>query len=147
MAQMGTDGGAAGDGVGGVVVFDGVCNLCNGWVRFVIRRDPAGRFRFAPFESAAARSLLGDEGAGGAGAAPQSVVLVQGGAVYRRSAAVLRIARGLRFPWWVLGWLIVVPRPARDWAYGVVAKRRYRWFGKAERCMVPTPEVRGRFLA
>ena len=131
------------DGRGGVVVFDGVCNLCNAWVRFVIRRDPRGRFSFAPFDSAAAGSLLGK---GGSTGEPQSVILVQQGEVYRKSTAVFRIARGLRFPWSLLWAFMAVPRPIRDWAYGVVARRRYRWFGKADNCMVPTPDLRARFL-
>ena len=113
-----------------VVLFDGVCNLCNGLVQFIIRRDPHARFQFAAMTSFAA----------------DTIVLVEDGRRYERSAAVLRIARRLRAPWPVLFALIVVPRPVRDWAYDFVARRRYRWFGRRETCMVPTPELRARFV-
>jgi predicted DCC family thiol-disulfide oxidoreductase YuxK len=116
-----------------VVLFDGVCNLCNGVVRFIIARDPAARFRFAPLPPA-------DTGA------TDSIVLVEAGQRYTRSTAALRIARGLRFPWPVLYALMLAPRPLRDLVYDWVARHRYCWFGKRAACMVPTPEVRSRFL-
>jgi predicted DCC family thiol-disulfide oxidoreductase YuxK len=118
------------DPVERVVLFDGVCNLCNGLVQFIIRRDPHARFRFAPMTSFAA----------------DTIVLVEDGRRYERSAAVLRIARQLRAPWPLLFAFIVVPRPLRDWAYDAMARRRYRWFGRRETCMVPTPELRARFV-
>jgi predicted DCC family thiol-disulfide oxidoreductase YuxK len=125
-----------------VLLFDGVCTLCNGFVRFVIERDPAGRFQFAPLQSDAARRMLG--------AAPQpwpdSLVLVEDGRLFTRSTAALRVARGLRFPWPLAYGFVAVPRPVRDWVYDVVARNRYRWFGRRDVCMVPTPELRSRFL-
>jgi predicted DCC family thiol-disulfide oxidoreductase YuxK len=125
-----------------VLLFDGVCTLCNGFVRFVIERDPAGRFQFAPLQSAAARRVLG--------AAPQplpdSLVLVENGRLFTRSTAALRVARGLRFPWPLAYVFVAVPRPVRDWMYDVVARNRYRWFGRRDACMVPTPKLRARFL-
>ena len=124
-----------------VILFDGVCNLCNGFVQFVIARDPAARFRFAALQSASARRLLD-----GLGAVPDSVVLVDGGHVYTRSSAALRIARRLPFPWSLARALIVVPRPLRDWLYDRVARHRYRWFGRKDVCMMPTPDLRARFL-
>lgn len=127
-----------------IVLFDGVCNLCNGAVRFIVRRDPRGRFRFAPLNSPAARERLA--AASGDAPLPDSVVLIEEGRVYTRSAAALRIARGLRWPWPLAYALIVVPRPLRDLAYDAIARRRYRWFGKAEQCMLPTPELQNRFL-
>ena len=129
-----------------VILFDGVCNLCNGFVRFVIARDPPGRFRFAALQSDAARRLLG-EPAAAAGTLPASFVLVEGDRVFRQSTAALRIARGLGFPWRLAYALIAVPRPLRDWAYDVVARHRYQWFGRRDACMmVPTPDLRARFL-
>ncbi len=126
-----------------VLLFDGVCNLCNGFVQFVIQRDPAGRFQFAALQSDAARGLLR--------AAPQplpdSLVLVENGRVFMRSTAALRVARGLRFPWPLAYAFVAVPRPLRDWVYGIVARHRYRWFGRRDVCMVPTPELRARFLS
>jgi predicted DCC family thiol-disulfide oxidoreductase YuxK len=109
----------------------------------VIRRDPAGRFQFAALQSDAARRLLL--------AAPQplpdSLVLVENGRMFMRSTAALRVLRGLRFPWPLASVLLVVPRPLRDWVYDLVARNRYRWFGKRDACMVPTPELQARFLS
>ena len=127
-----------------VILFDGVCNLCNGFVRFVIARDLAARFRFAALQSDSARRLLAR--LDGLGGIPDSVVLVDRGRVYTRSSAALRIARGLPFPWSLARALIVVPRPLRDWVYDRVARHRYRWFGRKDTCIVPTPDLRARFL-
>ena len=122
------------------VLFDGVCNLCNGAVRFILARDPADRFRLASLQSEAARRLLGHEGPG------ETIVLLEAGKTYTKSTAALRIARGLRFPWPLLYAFAAVPRPLRDLVYDWVARHRYRWFGKRDACPWPTPEVRGRFL-
>ena len=127
-----------------VVLFDGVCNLCNGFVQFVIPRDPDGYFRFAALNSETAARVLST--ARQDGPLVDSIVLVEGGGVYVRSAAALRIARRLGFPW-VLGYgLMIVPRPLRDAIYDLVARRRYGWFGRRETCMVPGPDIRDRFL-
>ena len=127
-----------------VVLFDGVCNLCNGIVRFVIARDPRRRFRFAALTSPVAATLL--QSAGLSSPLPESVVLVEDGRAFTRSDAVLRIARQLTFPWWVAYGLVVVPRALRDRVYDLVARHRYRWFGRQATCMTPTPELRDRFL-
>jgi predicted DCC family thiol-disulfide oxidoreductase YuxK len=121
-----------------------VCNLCNAVVAFVIPRDPRAHFRFAPLQSEAAARLLRD--AGSTGRLNETVVLVENGSLYVRSTAALRVARRLPFPWFLAWAFIAVPRPIRDWAYDVVARHRYRWFGKRDTCMVPTPDIRGRFL-
>jgi len=123
-----------------IVLFDGVCNLCNGAVKFILARDPRGRFRFASLQSNVARRLLHGD------ASLESIVLIEAGTTYTKSAAALRIARGLRFPWPSLYALVAVPRPLRDWVYNWVARNRYRWFGKRDMCAVPTPQLRGRFL-
>jgi predicted DCC family thiol-disulfide oxidoreductase YuxK len=127
-----------------VVLFDGICNLCNGLVRFVIRRDRARRFRFAALQSETGHRLVQasglDEGGG------DSIVLIQGRRVYQKSCAVLRIARGLQFPWPAAYALMAAPRPLRDWVYDLVARHRYRWFGRRTSCVVPAPELRDRFL-
>ena len=128
-----------------VVLFDGVCNLCNASVRFIIARDPSARFRFAPLQSATARALFA--GTGGRSPLPDSFVLLEHGRLYVRSTAALRVARRLRFPWPLLYIFIAVPRPLRDVLYDFIARHRYRWFGSREACMVPTPELRARFLA
>lgn len=127
-----------------ILLFDGVCNLCNGFVQFVIARDPPGRFRFAALGTAAAASVLREVGV--AEPLPDSIVLVEDGRVFTRSDAALRIARGLRFPWPLFYGFVAVPRFIRDRLYDAIAARRYRWFGRRETCMVPTPELKRRFL-
>ena len=127
-----------------VVLFDGVCNLCNGSVRFVIERDPHKHFQFAPLQSETATTLIA--GTADPLAMPDSIVLVDEGRLYVRSTAALRIARRLRFPWPLLRVFMAVPRPLRDWVYDVIARHRYGWFGKRDTCMVPTKEIRDRFL-
>lgn len=122
-----------------------MCNLCSGAVRFIIARDPHARFRFAPLQSEFAAARLHGSGDGVSG--PDTIVLIQNDRVYVKSAAALRIARRLTFPWPLLSLVWVLPGPVRDWAYDVVARRRYRWFGRTESCLVPTPELRERFLA
>ncbi|MHA6531180.1 thiol-disulfide oxidoreductase DCC family protein [Paenibacillus sp. BAC0078] len=127
-----------------VVLIDGVCHLCQGLVRFIIPRDPKGRFLFAPLQSEISRELMIDNGLTPDGLS--TVVLLENGVCYTESAAVLRIARRLRFPWPVAYVFMIVPRPLRDAMYRFVARNRYRWFGRDEQCLVPTPEIRRRFL-
>ena len=132
---------------GAVLLFDGVCNLCNGTVQLILEHDAAGYFRFAPLQSAAAAALLAAHGTSLPQGDFDSVLLVEGGKVYSHSDAALRVARHLDGP---LRWLwvcIVVPRPVRDAVYRLVARNRYRWFGRTETCRVPTPALRARFLA
>jgi predicted DCC family thiol-disulfide oxidoreductase YuxK len=125
-----------------VLLFDGVCNLCNGWVRFVIARDTRAVFRFAPLQSPAGVRLAGHSAA----QALESMVLLHKGKTYVGSAAVLRTLALLGPPWGLLKYLLAVPRPVRDAVYRFVAARRYRWFGRLEACRLPTPAERGRFL-
>jgi predicted DCC family thiol-disulfide oxidoreductase YuxK len=127
-----------------LILFDGVCNLCNGFVQSVIERDPPGRFQFAALQSEAARRILAGHDA--PNPLVESVVLIEEGRVYTGSTAALRIARGLRFPWPLAGVLLAIPRPLRDGIYAGVARRRYRWFGQREQCMVPTAATRSRFI-
>lgn len=127
-----------------IVVFDGVCNFCSGFVHFVIKRDPEARFHFAPVQSRTGRRLMERHGLD-----PEDIttlLLIQNGRAHRRSDAVLRIAGQLAWPWKLARMLRVVPGPLRDWCYGRFARNRYRWFGKKAACMVPTPEMRSRFL-
>jgi predicted DCC family thiol-disulfide oxidoreductase YuxK len=129
---------------GPIVLFDGVCNLCNGAVQFLIERDPQGVITFAPLQSAVAADLLAtcDRPTEGL----DSIVLVEDGQCYRKSTAVLRVARHLAGParWlWPLRW---VPRLLRDAVYDLVARSRYHIFGRRDACMRPTPAVADRFL-
>jgi predicted DCC family thiol-disulfide oxidoreductase YuxK len=123
-----------------IVLFDGVCNLCNGFVQFILPRDRVGSFRFASLQSDAAQRLLKGD------APKETIVVIEEGKTYVKSAAALRIARRLRFPWALLYAFIVVPRGLRDMVYDWVARHRYGWFGKRNECMVPSPHWRGRFL-
>jgi predicted DCC family thiol-disulfide oxidoreductase YuxK len=128
------------------VLFDGVCNLCNASVNFMIDRDPHGVLRFASLQSDAARELLVQRDFPTPTAEPESILLVENRRVYARSTAALKIARHLSGLWPLLAVLLVVPRPLRDVVYKWVARHRYTWFGKADACRVPTPELRERFL-
>lgn len=127
-----------------IVLFDGVCNLCSGSVQFLLKRDPEGRFRFAPLQSDVGRSLLAEHGL--AVDRLSSVVLIEDGRAWQESAAALRIARHLPGPWKLLRFFAIFPRPLRDLVYRWIARNRYRWFGKTESCWLPTPELRSRFL-
>lgn len=127
-----------------VLLFDGVCNLCNGVVQFIIPRDPAGEIRFAPLQSAAGKALLS-----GHGLPPNdldSVVLVDEGEVYRKSEAVIRVAELLGWPYRAGAASRVVPRSIRDALYDVVAANRYDVFGRKDQCMLPDDDVSDRFL-
>ncbi|MBX2927490.1 MAG: thiol-disulfide oxidoreductase DCC family protein [Saprospiraceae bacterium] len=128
-----------------ILLFDGECNLCNGTVQFILRRDPAGRFRFASLQSDAGRELLLRHGLDTESIS--TVVLIADDKAYTRSDAGLGIARRLGGLWPVLYAGMIVPRFIRDRIYNFIARNRYRWFGKRESCYTPTPELRGRFLA
>ena len=133
----------------GVVLFDGVCNFCNASVNFIIDRNPKDDLKFAPLQSEAARTLLSDVGVSIPDEKlqhPDSILLVQNGKVYSHSAAALRIASHLSFPWFLGVTGLLVPWFLRDIVYKIVARNRYKWFGKSDACRVPTPEMRTRFL-
>jgi len=128
-----------------VILFDGVCNLCNSSVQFIIRHDSKGHFKFSALQSEAGQAILSrcnmdlhrfD-----------SVVLYSGGKCYTNSGAALRIARRLS-GFWPLLYYIFFPIPyfIRDAIYLAISRNRYRWFGRQESCMMPTPELRARFL-
>jgi predicted DCC family thiol-disulfide oxidoreductase YuxK len=128
-----------------VLLFDGVCNLCNRWVQFVIERDPEAQFRFAPLQSTAAQRLLAD--CGYEGETLDSVVLVEDGTYYTKSDAVIRTAYHLGGVYRLLEPGKIVPTRLRNAVYDFVAARRYGWFGKRDQCMMPEPDLRERFLA
>ena len=129
---------------GPIVLFDGVCGLCNGAARFIVRRDPKGRFRFAHLQSPAAQALLAYRGYDGEPL--QSLVLIESDGILSRSDAALVIARGLDGAWPALGVLRLVPRPLRDAVYGIVARKRYDWFGRTDACQIPPPGLASRFV-
>lgn len=125
---------------GPIILFDGVCNLCTGSVRFVIARDKRKQFRFASLQSPVAEKLLGRRDQ------LESMVLVVGGRTYRKSTAALLIARRLDGLWPLLAVFLVIPRFLRDAVYDWIGTRRYRMFGKRELCWTPQPELADRFL-
>ena len=127
-----------------IVLFDGVCNLCNGAIDFILERDPAGRFAFASLQSAAGQEVL--SGYGLSTRDFDSVVLVQDGKVYKKSQAALRIAAKLKGGWKYLQFLEIVPAFISDTVYDFIGRNRYRFFGKRESCRLPSPEIRSRFL-
>ena len=129
-----------------MLLFDGVCNLCSASVRFVIAHDRRERFQFASLQSDAGKELMRAHGVATPEGDPSSMILIDGGRVYQRSDAALGIAKRLGFPWSLALIAYVVPRFVRDALYDFVARHRYRWFGKKDACMVPTPELRARFL-
>jgi predicted DCC family thiol-disulfide oxidoreductase YuxK len=129
-----------------VVLFDGVCNVCNRTVNFIIDRDPEGTFRFASLQSEAGRTILQGFGRTIPVGDPATIVVVDRSRLYEQSGALLRIARHMRGAWPLLTALLVVPRPLRDVLYRWAAARRYKWFGKSDTCRVPTQELRARFL-
>ncbi len=127
-----------------IVVFDGVCNLCEFSVNFIAGRDRAGRFFFTPAQSPLGAELL--ERFNIDAQRLDTVVLVKNGRALTRSTAALAIASELDGPWKLLGLFSLVPRPLRDMLYRIVARYRYRWFGRKNRCMIPAQEIRERFL-
>lgn len=144
MTAMAEERTAAVETDGPIVLYDGVCGLCDRSVQLILRNDRRGRFRFAALQSGPGAALLQEHGL--PAGALDSIVLVEGGRAWRKSAAALRIARRMDAPWPLLWPLLAVPRPVADLFYDLVAKNRYRIFGKLDACMIPPPEVRARFL-
>jgi len=127
-----------------IILFDGVCNLCNGAVQFIIRRDPGARFKLAALQSESGQTLLALHGL--TTASFETIVLIEGSTVYTHSTAALHIVRHLSGMWPIMFVFIWLPRPLRDGIYHWISRNRYRWFGKQDACMIPTPELRSRFL-
>jgi predicted DCC family thiol-disulfide oxidoreductase YuxK len=127
-----------------LVLFDGVCNLCNGWVRFVIARDRAGIFRFAAQQSPAGQAII-DNRVRGVGVL-SSVILIDNETIYTESDAILQILARLPPPWSWSAFLRIIPRRIRDACYRLVVRHRYQWFGRTEVCQVPSPDIRSRFI-
>jgi predicted DCC family thiol-disulfide oxidoreductase YuxK len=129
----------------GIILFDGICNFCHRSVNIIIRRDKKKYFQFAPIQSDTGKQLMAQYGLD-----PirfDSVILINRDKAYTYSSAVLHIARRLTGVYPLLYTGIIVPRFIRDFMYKWVARNRYKWFGKKDQCMVPTPEVRSRFLS
>lgn len=125
-----------------VVFFDGVCNLCNRIVDFLIRRDKKHVLRYAQLQGTAAAALLDPKMVSDL----PSVAFLDKTGAYQRSNAVLRAAAKLGGIWSVAKWLLIIPRPIRDGVYNWIARNRYKWFGKRDSCRLPTPDERAMFL-
>ena len=127
-----------------VILFDGVCNLCNRSVQFIIKRDKQKKFLFASLQGKAGQALLkkfnlqADDF--------NSFILIDGNKIYSRSAGALRMLKELGGGWKLFYAWMIVPRFIRDAVYNWIARNRYKWYGKRDECMVPTPELRERFL-
>lgn len=127
-----------------IILFDGYCNLCSSAVKFIITHDPKGHFRFSSLESVAGKNLLSARAFSVQD--NKSILLLDGNKIYSRSTAALRIARKLNGILPILYVFMIIPRVIRDTLYNFIAINRYKWFGKKEQCMVPTVELRARFL-
>lgn len=127
-----------------VILFDGVCNLCNASVQFVINRDKRGKFRFAALQSEAAKALL--KNFKGSTQELTTAILVKDNTYFVKSDAALEVARSLSGGWPLLYGFKILPSSFRNWIYDWISRNRYRWFGKKDECMIPTPELKQRFL-
>ncbi len=127
-----------------LILFDGVCNLCNASVQFVIRHDSAAKFRFAAIQSEIGREIFQRHGLDPANL--QTFVFITDGRIFLRSDAAIEVVARFGGAWKLLRVFSLVPRSVRDAIYSFIAQNRYRWFGRQEVCMIPTPEIKERFL-
>jgi predicted DCC family thiol-disulfide oxidoreductase YuxK len=127
-----------------ILLFDGVCNLCNSSVTYVIKRDKKDLFRFAALQETAGQQLI--EKYQIDTLKTDSIILIENGKAYTKSTAALRVARHLGGAYPLLYGFMIVPNFIRNWVYDFVARNRYKWYGKKDSCMIPTPELKSKFL-
>ncbi|MEP7146965.1 MAG: thiol-disulfide oxidoreductase DCC family protein [bacterium] len=127
-----------------IILFDGVCNLCNSGINYIIDHDKNNRFKFASLQSDAGQSFLKKSGLNNKDF--DSVILIEGEKFYTKSTAVLRIAEEFGPLWKLLYVFNVIPAPVRNFFYDIIARHRYKWFGKKDSCRLPTPELQEKFL-
>jgi predicted DCC family thiol-disulfide oxidoreductase YuxK len=127
-----------------IILFDGVCNFCNSKINFIIRHDRKDYFRFAPLQSDAGKKILTENNI--STFSMDSFILIENGKSHQKTSAALRIAKHLNGLWPVFYCFLIVPPFIRDIVYNIIAKNRYKWWGKKDSCMIPTPEVRNKFL-
>ena len=127
-----------------IVIFDGVCNFCNGSINFIINRDPEAKFAFTPMQSETAEVLVKEYGVFNVG--EDTLIFIKNGECFMWSSAALEIAKDLSGPWSLFYAFIIIPVPLRDFFYKVFARYRYKLFGKRTECMIPSEEVRSRFI-
>lgn len=126
------------------ILFDGVCNLCNGAVTFVIKHDKKNVFQFAALQSAVGIAMAAKHGVDTS--KTDSILLIDQDKIYAKSTAALKIARHLSGGYPLLYGFMIVPNFIRNWVYNTIAKNRYKWFGRTDSCMVPAPELKDKFL-
>lgn len=126
-----------------IVLFDGECNFCDRSVQFIIKRDKEAVFKFTSLQSDVGQEITRKYQVPGH---IDSIILVRDDKYYVKSAAALQISKHLSGGWKLLFIFSIVPKPIRDYFYDILAKNRYKWFGKNDRCMIPSPEIRNRFL-
>jgi len=126
-----------------LILFDGVCNLCSALVQFVIRHDPAAKFHFAAIQSQVGREIFESHGLDPTDL--QTFVFIADGRMFLRSDAAIEVVARFTGAWRIFRIFLFVPRVVRDSIYSTIARNRYRWFGRKEVCMMPTPEIKARF--
>ena len=127
-----------------VIFFDGICNLCDNTVQFILKNETDKTFKFCPLQSDFAKKELSAHGQNNEDL--NTIYLLKNGVLYNKSSAALHIAKGLKFPYNLLFGFIIIPKTLRDYVYNFVSKNRYKWYGKKESCMMPTPELNERFI-
>lgn len=127
-----------------IILFDGVCNLCNSSVNFIIDRDKKNIFKFAALQSEAGQKILDKSGMNKNDF--DSVVLVDENKIFSKSTAALKIVKEFPSLWKTLYVFIIIPSPVRNFIYDLIAKNRYRWFGKKDSCRMPSPELKNKFI-
>ncbi|RJP59068.1 MAG: thiol-disulfide oxidoreductase DCC family protein [Ignavibacteriales bacterium] len=127
-----------------IILFDGVCNFCNGSVNFLIKRDPNGIFKFAPLQSEIGQQLITKNNITGE---IDSIILVKENIVYIKSDALIEIIKELKWYWKMLIIVKILPKKFRDLLYDLIANNRYKWFGKMDSCMIPDENVKSRFIS
>lgn len=127
-----------------IVIFDGVCNFCNGVVQFIVKRDPEGKFAFTPMQSDYAKILFRQHEIDNV--CDDTIVLIKNGKTHIRTGAALEIAKELTGHWYLLNGLRIVPGSIRDYFYRLFARYRYQLFGRTDQCMTPAEELKSRFL-
>ncbi|ALM07004.1 thiol-disulfide oxidoreductase [Sediminicola sp. YIK13] len=128
-----------------IILFDGVCNLCNGAIQFIIKRDKKDNFRYAPLQSAIGRKFLQERNIDTSEI--DSIILIEPGvAYYTKATAALKIGQNFGGVWTLVQIFEWIPESISNFVYDIIAKNRYKWFGKKEACMIPTPELKAKFL-
>ncbi|MFZ7943293.1 MULTISPECIES: thiol-disulfide oxidoreductase DCC family protein [Bacillaceae] len=126
-----------------IILFDGICNLCNSSVQFIIKRDPKAKFKFASLQGQSGQELLEKYGLK---TNLNSFIFIENEKIHMKSSAALRVGKQLNGAWKLVSIFFIIPPIIRDTLYNIIAKNRYKWFGKKETCLLPSPEWKNRFL-